>query len=71
MMRKELVVSPLNRNALYSDHQQRLKKVNAMNKFLSRAAQALRTAFTADADAKRMLEKTYVEVALNSRFGGN
>lgn len=42
-----------------------------MNTFFSRAAKALRTAFTTDADTKRMLEKTYVEVALNSRFGGN
>ena len=42
-----------------------------MNKFIARAANALRSAFTTDADTKRMLEKTYVEVALNSRFGGN
>jgi hypothetical protein len=42
-----------------------------MTSFLSRAASALRKAFVTDADTKRMLEKTYVEVALNSRFGGN
>jgi hypothetical protein len=42
-----------------------------MTNFLSRAASALRKAFVTDADTKRMLEKTYVEVALNSRFGGD
>lgn len=41
-----------------------------MNKFIARAAQALRQALTTDADTKRMLEKTYVDVALSSRFGG-
>ena len=42
-----------------------------MNKIIVRAANALRSAFTADADTKRMLEKTYVQVALSSQFGGN
>lgn len=40
-------------------------------KLLSRTAQVLRKAFTTDAETKRMLEKTYVQVALSSRFGGN
>jgi hypothetical protein len=40
-------------------------------KLLSRTAQVLRQAFTTDVETKRMLEKTYVQVALSSRFGGN
>ncbi len=42
-----------------------------MNKFFAAAAVSLRKAFTVDPVATRMLEKTYVQVALSSRFGGN
>jgi len=42
-----------------------------MNNFLARAAQTLRKAFAADAATTQMLEKTYVQVAMSSRFGGN
>jgi hypothetical protein len=42
-----------------------------MNNFLARAAQSLRQVFVADAATTRMLEKTYVQVAMSSRFGGN
>jgi hypothetical protein len=38
-----------------------------MNRFIARAAQSVRSAFTLDPAATRMLEKTYVEVVLNSR----
>lgn len=41
-----------------------------MNKFLATAAQTLRSALTIDPMQTRMLEKTYVQVALSSRFGG-
>ena len=40
-------------------------------KLLTRTAQVLRKAFTTDVEAQRMLEKTYVEVALNSRIWAN
>ncbi|MFT3671647.1 hypothetical protein [Aestuariivirga sp.] len=40
-------------------------------KLLTRTAQVLRKAFTTDVEAQRMLEKTYVQVALSSHFGGN
>lgn len=42
-----------------------------MNSFLARAARSIRQAFTTDAATARMLEKTYVQVAMSSRFGGN
>ena len=42
-----------------------------MNKFLTAASRTLRQAFTLDPAATRLLEKTYVQVALSSRFGGN
>jgi len=42
-----------------------------MNKFITSAAKAIRSALTTDADTKRMLERTYVQVALSSHFGGN
>ena len=42
-----------------------------MNNFLARAALSLRQALTTDAATTRMLEKTYVQVAMSSRFGGN
>lgn len=42
-----------------------------MNTFFARAAQTVRNAFTVDPATTRMLEKTYVEVALNSRLWGN
>lgn len=42
-----------------------------MSNLITRAAQTLRKAFVADAATTRMLEKTYVQVALSSRFGGN
>ena len=42
-----------------------------MNKFLNSVAKTVRSAFTVDPIATRMLEKTYVQVALSSRFGGN
>lgn len=38
-----------------------------MTRFITRAAQSVRSAFTVDTATARMLEKTYVEVALNSR----
>ncbi len=41
-----------------------------MNNLLARAAQTLRQAFVTDAATNRMLEKTYVQVAMSSRFGG-
>jgi hypothetical protein len=42
-----------------------------MTNFFARAAQSVRSAFTLDAATTRMLEKTYVEVALNSRLWAN
>lgn len=42
-----------------------------MNQIITRAASVIRSAFTTDTDTQRMLEKTYVQVALSSRFGGN
>ncbi len=42
-----------------------------MNKFFTAAAQTVRQALTLDPATTRMLEKTYVQVALSSRFGGN
>jgi hypothetical protein len=42
-----------------------------MTRFITRAAQSVRDAFTLDVATTRMLEKTYVEVALNSRFWVN
>lgn len=43
-----------------------------MTRFFARAAQSVRNALTVDPAATRMLEKTYVEVALNSRgLGAN
>ena len=41
-----------------------------MNKFFAAASNTLRQAFTLDVATTRMLEKTYVQVALSSRFGG-
>jgi hypothetical protein len=70
MMRKELVVFLLNRNDLHINHQQRLMKVNIMNSFLASAAKSIRKALTLDAATTRHLEKTYVQVAMSSRFGG-
>jgi hypothetical protein len=42
-----------------------------MNRFIARAAQTVRQVFTVDQATSRFLEKTYVDVALTSRFGGN
>ncbi len=42
-----------------------------MTRFIARAAQSVRSAFTLDAATTRMLEKTYVEVSLNSRLWAN
>jgi hypothetical protein len=42
-----------------------------MTRFITRAAETVRSAFTLDAATTRMLEKTYVEVALNSRLWAN
>ena len=41
-----------------------------MNRFVAAAAKTLRSAFTHDAATSRFLEKTYVEVTLNSRIWG-
>lgn len=41
-----------------------------MNMFLAAAAKSIRQALTMDAATTRHLEKTYVQVALSSRFGG-
>jgi hypothetical protein len=42
-----------------------------MNTILSRTASALRKAFTQDRETQRFLEKTYVDVSMNSRLWGN
>ncbi len=39
-----------------------------MNKFLTTAAQSVRKVFVVDTPTKRFLDKTYVEVSLNSRL---
>jgi hypothetical protein len=41
-----------------------------MNRFLRKAAQSLREAFTADVETARHLEKTYVDVTMRSRLWG-
>lgn len=40
-------------------------------KILSSVSKSIRSVFTLDPAATKMLEKTYVQVALSSRFGGN
>jgi hypothetical protein len=42
-----------------------------MTRFFALAAQSVRSALTVDPVATRMLEKTYVEVTLNSRLWAN
>ncbi len=42
-----------------------------MTNFFARAARSVRSALTIDPATSRMLEKTYVEVALNSRIWAN
>jgi hypothetical protein len=41
-----------------------------MNRFLAAATKTVRSAFTTDAATNRFLEKTYVDVSLNSRLWG-